>query len=446
MTLGSFAATAQTPSTIPQPFAGRLARAYARLGDDLLVIRSVSAPAGVTAVGFRQDPTFYYFTGASAILGGVLVLDGGAKRAELFLPTQLPRSSQFFVPRQPPAARAIADSFHVDHVSDWREFSSYLDSRLASKTATVIRVDDGGEAANSAGTLGTPLDSLAAIENPSVAWRRAIQRRWPSAKVRADHDITMLVRSIKDADEITALRRVAEPSAQALRAALPRFSPGRRQRDVEAAIVETCTRLGDGPSFWPWVMSGPNSAFPTPLTSLTDIHNLDRPMRAGEVVRLDLGCAVGQYMGDVGRTVPVSGRFTPDQTEVIDLLAAAYRAGVAVMRDGTPTAEVTRASVGEVARRQSALRTALGREAAAVITRADGIPFWQIHGIGLESAEPLPDTLRAGMVLDYEPIFSVGGQGFYMEDMILVTRTGSEILTKNLPYTAAEIERAMQHR
>ena len=48
------------------------------------------------------------------------------------------------------------------------------------------------------------------------------------------------------------------------------------------------------------------------------------------------------------------------------------------------------------------------------------------------------------MVLDYEPIFAVDGQGFYMEDMILVTATGYEILTKGLPNTAAEIERAMR--
>jgi Xaa-Pro aminopeptidase len=105
---------------------------------------------------------------------------------------------------------------------------------------------------------------------------------------------------------------------------------------------------------------------------------------------------------------------------------------------------VTSASIAEVARRQSSMRTALGKEAAAVITRKDGIPFWQLHGVGLDVAEPPPDTLRAGMVIDYEPIFSIGAQGFYMEHMILVTRTGSEILTKGLPYSPAEIERAIR--
>ena len=422
-----------------------MARAYARLGNDLLVIRSASAPINGLAAGFRQTAGFYYFTGAPSTLGAVLLLDGAAKRAELFLPAELPVPVRFFAPAQPTTGTAVADSFHVNRVSGWSEFARSIDARLSATSHTVIRVDDGGSDADFAGTIGTPLDSLATLENPNLAWLHSIERRWPSAVVRPDRDIATHLRSLKDADEINALRRVGDASAQALLSGLSRFAPGRRQRQVEAAVVETCTRLGDGPSFWPWVMSGPNAVFPTPFTAFGDPHNLDRVMQTGEVVRLDIGCAVGHYMGDVGRTVPVSGRFTPGQTETIDLLVAAYRAGLAVMRDGVPTSAAKKASIAEVARRQSSLRTPLGRSAAATITRADGIPFWQIHGIGLGIAEDLPDTLRAGMVLDYEPIFSAGGQGFYMEDMILITRSGVEILTKGLPYTAGEIERAM-HR
>jgi Xaa-Pro aminopeptidase len=79
-----------------------------------------------------------------------------------------------------------------------------------------------------------------------------------------------------------------------------------------------------------------------------------------------------------------------------------------------------------------------------LIANRDSIPYWQIHGVGLDVAESLPTVLRAGMVVDYEPIFVVDGQGFYMEDMILITPTGHEILTPGLPNTAAEIERAMR--
>ena len=159
------------------------------------------------------------------------------------------------------------------------------------------------------------------------------------------------LRSVKDAAEFLALRRVAETSAAAFRAGLAVFAPGVRQRAVEAAVVGTCLSRGfGGPSFWPWVMSGKNSAFPRPFTSLLDLRHLDRVMLKGEIARYDIGCELDHYMGDVGRTVPVSGVFDPGQREVVDLLVAAYRAGLAHMRNGVSVDEVIRASIAEVRR------------------------------------------------------------------------------------------------
>ena len=176
-----------------------------------------------------------------------------------------------------------------------------------------------------------------------------------------------------------------------------RFAPGRHQRDVEGAVVEACTRdAGDGPSFWPWAMSGPNAAFPLPFTAFVDMHNLDRVMRAGEVARFDIGCQVDHYMGDVGRTVPVSGTFTAGQAEVVDLLLATYRAGLAVLRDGVADTALIHASVAEAARLRPTMRTALGRHAAAVIADRDSIPYWQVHGVGLDVAENLPPCCAPG--------------------------------------------------
>jgi Xaa-Pro aminopeptidase len=78
-----------------------------------------------------------------------------------------------------------------------------------------------------------------------------------------------------------------------------------------------------------------------------------------------------------------------------------------------------------------------------VLLGEDGLKWWGIHGVGLEAAEGAPEILRAGMVVAFEPIFSVDGQGFYLEDMILVTKDGHEILTPGLPYAAREVERAV---
>lgn len=438
---------AQATSTVDDfsRYAARRERAYSRLGDNLLVVQSRWSPAPATAAGFSQDPTFYYFTGAEHLTSALLVLDGSTRRAEVFLSPPVPGSFiQTVAPDQTLSAVERARALHVDGVATWNGFAAYVEKRLADNPRLVIHVDGGGVEADFAGTVGSPLDSVTALANRHVTWRSQLHQHWPNADIRLDTAIGPVLRAVKDSSEVAILRRVGAASAAALRAGLGRFGVGRHQREVEAAVVETCTRMGDGPSFWPWAMSGPNAVFPTPFTALLDPHFLNRVMRAGEIARFDLGCQVDHYVGDVGRTVPVSGSFTPGQAEVIDLLVAVYRAGLATLRDGASIRGLLQASMAEAARRQATMRTTLGRHAAAVISTPGSIPFWQWHGIGLDYAEPLSPALRAGMVLDYEPIFVVDGQGFYMEDMILVTSTGYEILTSGLPNTAAEIERAMR--
>lgn len=69
-----------------------------------------------------------------------------------------------------------------------------------------------------------------------------------------------------------------------------------------------------------------------------------------------------------------------------------------------------------------------------------------MHGVGLASAEGSIDTITVGQVLAFEPILTVDGVGLYLEDMILVTPTGAEVLTKGLPYSSFEIESAMHPR
>ncbi len=211
--------------------------------------------------------------------------------------------------------------------------------------------------------------------------------------------------------------------------------------------MRACLDAGaEGPSFWPWVMTGPASAFPAPFESLVDYRHLNRTMRAGEVARVDVGCDADHYKGDVGRTAPVSGRFDAGQRETWELLIAAYRAGLAAIKDGVKSADVFAASLDAVRKRQPALTTPLGRKAADVLLAKEGLQFWGIHGVGLEAGEGAPETLAAGMVVAFEPIFSVEGQGFYLEDMLLVTKDGHEILTPGLPYSAEEIEKATRPR
>jgi len=253
------------------------------------------------------------------------------------------------------------------------------------------------------------------------------------------------LRAIKDPNEIEALRRVAVSSSAALRAGLAALRPGRRQRDAEVDVVAACVRAGaDAISFWPWLMTGSNSDIATAFQSLADRRFLDRTMRAGELARVDVGCAQDHYEGDVGRTAPVSGRFNQGQREAWDLFVAAYRAGLDAIKPGKTSKDVFAVWQLEFQRRRSQLKTTFGKRTAEVALSADASKFWQMHGVGLESAEGLIDKITVGQVLAFEPILTVDGVGLYLEDMILVRPDGAEVLTKGLPYSSFEIEAAMR--
>jgi Xaa-Pro aminopeptidase len=81
----------------------------------------------------------------------------------------------------------------------------------------------------------------------------------------------------------------------------------------------------------------------------------------------------------------------------------------------------------------------LAKEAVANWSERKNVPYWQMHTMNM-AAGYIEGALRAGMVVDFEPIVSIGGQGYYLEDMYLINKTGSELLTPGVPYTAEEIE------
>jgi Xaa-Pro aminopeptidase len=271
--------------------------------------------------------------------------------------------------------------------------------------------------------------------------------RRPLAGVADRASVLLSLRERKDEGELAILRRVGRASRDAALAGIRAIAPARWEHDSELAIVKACRAAGaQGVSFWPWTFSGPNATVASLRKSFVAYEHLDRVMKPGELVRVDVGCQIDHYQGDVGRTVPVSGRFSDGQREAWDLFIAGYRAGLARIKDGATTLSVFDAALSEIRRRSTAMTTSEGKAAAAVLLGPQGRELWAIHGVGLNDAEGAPDTLRAGMVVAYEPMFMVNGDAFYLEDMIAITHEGYELLTPGLPYTAKDIEAAMAKR
>ena len=440
---GELPATATPASELPpSEFRARRVEAMRRMPDGILLLHSASMnfPSDQLFVhGYQQQPDFFYLTGLASASRVVLALDAAAKETWLFVPTDARGTfgGMLTFPRIEPGEKSAA-ALGFDKVADRKELAAFLTRRQ--ETPGLLLYTTGA-----AEQHGFPLDI--ALDDPQAAWGHAMGELWPTGRLKAAEPILQAMRQIKSPAEIAALRTTGAASARALKAGLASLRPGRSQREAEGDVVCACLDAGaEGPSFWPWVMTGPKSAFPAPFESLFDYRHLNRAMQAGEVARVDVGCDADHYKGDVGRTAPVSGRFDAGQRETWELLVASYRAGLATIRDGVTPEAVFAASLAEVRRRQPSLATPLGRKAAEVLLGQDGLKYWGIHGVGLDPGEEPPKTLAASMVVAFEPIFSVEGQGFYLEDMVLVTKDGHEILTPGLPYSAEEIERAVRAR
>jgi Xaa-Pro aminopeptidase len=213
---------------------------------------------------------------------------------------------------------------------------------------------------------------------------------------------------------------------------------------VESVVEDACWRAGaHGSSFWPWAMAGENAVFPRPFTSLGRYDHLNSVLHSGELLRLDVGCEWDHYQGDLGRTVPVSGRFDVEQRELWTIFIAAYQAGAKALRAGVTVDQVFDSWQKELVSYRHSAKGSLARRAIESWSHRDQVPFWQVHTSNLSTGSPT-GPLRVGTTINFEPIASIDGQGFFLEDMYLVTATGAELLTPGVPYSAEAIEAAMR--
>ena len=431
-------------------YQARRAAVMQKLPDGILLLHANTSLFSIDQIasnGFHQDPTFYYFTGLPNVLSAILAIDGRKKETWLFVPTKLGGLADFVrTPFVASGAKAQAQLL-MDHVVNWDGFAGYIDAELKKNPSVVLYTE---EVTPSIMTTPPPLSNppgLAPIDDRLLLWKSALVQRWPKVTIRSASDSILQMQLVKSAAEIELMRSVGQLSAKVVTTAMHTIRVGVSQNQVEAEIVRECVIGGGaGPSFWPMILSGPNSAFPELLEGPVDYYRRDRLMQTGEVVHLDTGCEKEMYGGDVGRTVPVSGEFTDGQREVWDLLVNAYQAGLASMGDGVTREQVFAAALAKARELQSGLRTDLGKKAAAVVLGKDGTEDWYLHSSGLGAATTNPKILRSGMIVVFEPYINLAGQGYYLEDMVLVKPRGYEVLTAGLPYLSHEIEAAMAQK
>ena len=414
-----------------------------QIGAGVAVFRAPSARVHANDVEYRYRPDsdFYYLTGF-AEADAVLVLDGTADRE---------RTVMFVQPRAPERETWTGKRAGVEGaMHDFGADAAYPMAELAQRLTPLIA--RGGALYFHLG-LDEPFN-LRMLEIARSAW--AQRPRTANDLPTSLHDTGPLVHELrlyKSPAEIAWMRRAIAIAGDAHRAAMRETRPGMYEHEIEALLEYVFRRSGAAGWAYPSIVAGGDNA-----TVLHYTAN-DCVLRDGELLLIDAGDEIGCYCADITRTFPIGRDFTPAQRRIHDLVVASQLAAIDTIRPGVTVEDVHASAVDVLIDGLLTLGIVDGTR-EQVFREGTFRPFYMhrtshwlgmdVHDAGAYKRDGRPRPLEPGMVLTVEPglYFASGlpgipdqyrGIGVRIEDDVLVTADGGEVLSSDVPKSADEI-------
>jgi Xaa-Pro aminopeptidase len=278
----------------------------------------------------------------------------------------------------------------------------------------------------------------------------------PGEFVTLDH-ILHEMRLFKGPEEIRLMKRAAKISAQAHRRAMQACQPGMMEYEIEAELLHEFRKSGSPfPAYPPIVGGGANGC----ILHYTE-NNAE--LKPGDLLLIDAGAEIDGYAADVTRTFPVSGRYSGEQRAIYELVLAAQQAAIEQVRPGKHWNDPHENAVRVLTQGLKDLGL-LNGAVDGHIENGDYKRFYMhrtghwlgmdVHDVGDYKLDDTWRLLEPGMVLTVEPgLYIAAAQdipegfrniGVRIEDDVLVTRDGTEVLSRDAPKTVAEIEALMK--
>lgn len=389
------------------------------------------APDNSSYAAFRQDNNFYYLTGVETP-NALLLLDAYRHHSILFLPAPDEEIEKWEGPylSAGPEAR---DETGVDEVMELSLFANQLEKRAGNleilytpfSPQEIATTSRDRALRHETARLNDSWDGRISRE---AAFQKNLRERLDgSIRIKDLSPILDDMRRVKDAQEIERLRDSGRISALGIKEAIRSAEPGMYEYQIAALAESVFLWHGaSGPAFFPIVGSGPNSC-------ILHYHKNRRKIRDGDIVVLDFGSDYAYYASDVSRSFPISGRFNKEQAEIYRVVLEAQTAALEKVRPGATFYELEKAA-----------RDALRRH---------GYDEYFSHGVGHYVGMSVHDVgekepFEAGVVITIEPGVYIPDRnlGIRIEDTILVTKDGYEVLTKDVPKEISEIEKLMAEK
>lgn len=265
------------------------------------------------------------------------------------------------------------------------------------------------------------------------------------------------MRLFKSPAEIAAMRKAAKISVQAHQQAMQVCKPGMFEYELEAEILHTCYRQGSRAQAYNAIVgSGENSCVLHYDSNNCQIKN-------GDLVLIDAGCEYENYASDITRTFPVNGKFSAEQRAIYEIVLCAQLAAIAAVKPGVAWQTFQTICARVITEGLVELGLLQGKVEDLIAQRAY-VPFYMhssghwlgldVHDVGNYVIENSFRKLEPNMVFTIEPGIYIAPHtpnvdpkwwniGVRIEDDVLVTADGCEVLSQALPKTVADIEALM---
>jgi Xaa-Pro aminopeptidase len=388
---------------------------------------------------YRFDSYFYYLTGFPEPGAVLVVLAGKEPRSILFCRERNPEREIWDGFRHgPEGAKTL---FGLDEAFPTDALDAQLPRLIANQST--LHYATGADAAWDARILGW-LNQVRALSRAGIA---------APADIRDVRAVLDEMRLFKDDAELAVMRRAAAISAAAHSRAMRATRPGCSEYEIEAELMHEFRRCGaQSPAYWPIVAGGANACI---------LHYRDNNARlaGGDLLLIDAGCELDGYASDLTRTFPVSGKFSGPQRDVYELVLSAQSAAIAAVRAGSRWDEPHNAAVKTLAHGFVDLGLCPG-PAETVIETEDYKRFYMhrtghwlgldVHDAGEYKSEGEWRRLEPGMTLTVEPGCYIRPAdkvpkkfwniGVRIEDDVVVTPSGCEVITAAAPKSVRDIE------
>ena len=400
-----------------------------------------------TLYRYRQDSDFYYLTGFDEPEAIAVVSPSKEQKYTLFVRPRDPEREIWDGRRA--GVEGAKREYGADEAFPISEFEEKIGEYLNGAPNLYYRIGNGN--ADLDETIINQIKRLRALGRKGL--------RAPEAIIDTGTLIHEM-RLFKSAEEIEHMQRAADISAEAHREAMLQARPGMKEYEIEALIEYIFRKSGaNSPAYTTIVGGGANA---TVLHYITNNETL----RDGDLLLIDAGAEYQGYAADITRTFPVNGRFTEAQREIYELVLEAQLACIDMVRPGSRPLDINKRSIEVLT--EGMIRLGLLKGDAKTLIKEEKYKQFYMHTIGHFLGLDVHDVgryhikdesrqLEPGMVMTVEPGIYIAadtkdipekylGIGVRIEDDVLVTAKGREILTADCPKSVKDVEATVLDR